>query len=123
MSYLQNHLEKMRLHAEELKNEVQLKSEASSNSPPQFTPLTQQIEALMKSTPPQLLNRPWSMAELVLRLDGKYKARPHAQNVGDALRKVGWKRDRYWAKEYGGVRIWLPPSFFLKNSDPCGQLS
>jgi hypothetical protein len=109
MSYLQNHLAKMRLHAEELNHKVPLKSEVKSNSPRQFTPLTAQIEALMQSTPPKLLNRPWSMAELVARLDGKYRDRPHPQHVGHALRIIGWNYRRYWRPGYNGARVWLPP--------------
>ena len=72
-------------------------------------PLTQQIEELMQSIQPQMLNRPWTMAELVLRLSGKYRDRPHAQNVGDALRRTGWKSIRQWGKGYNGVRLWIPP--------------
>ena len=109
MSYLQDHLEKLRLHAEELNNKIQVKNEAKSDSPRQLTPMTKQISELMQSTPPKLLDRPWSMAELVARLEGKYRDRPHAQNVGDALRKLGWKRDRYWGNGYNGARVWLPP--------------
>ena len=109
MSYIHSHVENLRLHAEELNNKIQLKKEAASNSSPQFKPLTQQIEELMRSMPPKMLNRPWSIAELILRLDGKYRDRPHAQNVGDALRRAGWKSIRHWGKGYNGVRLWLPP--------------
>ena len=111
MSYLQDHLEKLRLHAEELNNKIQVKNEVTSNSPRQFKPLAEQISELVQSTPAKLLSRPWSMAELVARLEGKYRDRPHGQNVGDALRRAGWKRDRYWGNGYNGVRLWLPPSF------------
>ena len=109
MSYLQDHLEKLRLHADDLNTQIQLKNEAKLNSPPQYKPLTNQIIELMKSTPPQLLNRPWSMAELVARLDGKYRDRPHPQLVGQALRIIGWHYRRYWGQGYGGVRLWTPP--------------
>ena len=50
------------------------------------------------------------MAELVARLDGKYRDRPHPQDVGQALRKIGWNYGRYWGKGYNGVRVWLPPT-------------
>jgi hypothetical protein len=109
MSYLQDYLEKMRLNAQEINHQVQLKNEATSNSPRQYKPLTDQIIELMKSTPPSLLNRPWTMTEFVARLDGKYRDRPHAQNVGDALRRFGWKSIRHWGKGYNGVRLWIPP--------------
>ena len=109
MSYLQDHLEKMRLNAQEINIEIQLKNESTSNSSRQYKPLTDQIIELMKSTPPQLLNRPWSMAELVARLDGKYRDRPHAQNVGQALSIIGWNYRRYWTKGFNGARLWTPP--------------
>jgi hypothetical protein len=49
-------------------------------------PLTAQIEELMLSLPPVLRDSPWSMDELVARLQGRYSARPHPMNVGQALR-------------------------------------
>jgi hypothetical protein len=109
MSYLQDHLEKLRLHAEELNNKIQVKNEVTSNSPRQFKPLADQITELVQSTPAKLLSRPWSMAELVARLEGKYRDRPHGQNVGDALRRAGWKSIRHWGKEWQGRRLWMPP--------------
>jgi hypothetical protein len=73
------------------------------------TPLTDQIEALMHSLPPVQANRPWTMEELLLRLQGRYHARPHAMNVGTALRRLGWAQRRDWTREGGGRRYWLPP--------------
>lgn len=73
-------------------------------------PLTEQIEELMHTLPPQLRDRPWSMAELVIRLQGKYRDRPHTQHVGIALRQLQWKRLRLYGKGYDGVRLWVPPT-------------
>jgi hypothetical protein len=76
-------------------------------------PLTEQIEELMRSLPPQLRDRPWSMTDLVCRLRGKYRDRPHPQQVGEALRKLGgWRRVRLYGK-YDGTRLWLPPGVAL----------
>ncbi len=72
-------------------------------------PLTEQISELMLTLPPQLRDRPWSMAELVARLTGKYRDRPHTQHVGMALRQLGWRRERRWGRGYDGVRVWSPP--------------
>ena len=72
-------------------------------------PLTEQIEELMRTLPPQLRVRPWSMAELVVRLQGKYRDRPHTQHVGIALKQLGWTRIRLYGKGYDGARLWLPP--------------
>lgn len=75
-----------------------------------YKPLTEQITELMQSLPYALKNKPWSMQELVSRLDGKYRDRPHAQLVGIALRQLGWSRKRLWNTEYQGVRLWIPPT-------------
>lgn len=72
------------------------------------TPLTEQIEALMRSLPPVQRDRPWSMDELVARLQGRYHERPSAGDVGIALRKIGWTRIRDWSDDGEGRRIWRP---------------
>lgn len=71
--------------------------------------LDAQIVELMATLPPQLRDRPWSMAELVQRLSGKYRARPHGQQVGQALLRLGWRKERRWERGYDGARVWLQP--------------
>ena len=73
-------------------------------------PLTEQIEALMRSLPPVQQDRPWSMDELVVRLKGRYSVRPHPMNVGQALRALGWVSKRVWAAGAEGRRVWLLPN-------------
>ncbi len=73
------------------------------------TPLTEQIEALMRSLPLAQRDRPWSMDELVARLHGRYNARPSAGNIGLALRKIGWTRSRDWSECGAGRRVWIAP--------------
>jgi hypothetical protein len=73
------------------------------------TPLTEQIEALMRSLPPAQRERPWSMDELVARLQGRYSARPSAGDIGVALRKIGWTRSRDWSECGAGRRVWIAP--------------
>ena len=70
------------------------------------TPLTEQIEALMRSLPPAQRDRPWSMEELVLRLQGRYSERPSAGDVGLALRRLGWTPIRDWSEGGCGRRAW-----------------
>ena len=69
-------------------------------------PLTDQIEALMRSLPPTQRNRYWSMDDLIIRLQGRYNARPCAGEVGQALRQLGWTQHRDWSQDGGGRRIW-----------------
>jgi hypothetical protein len=72
------------------------------------TLLTDQIEALMASLSPAQRNRPWSMDELVARLQGRYSARPHPMHVGSALRQLRWETQRDWTRDGGGRRVWHP---------------
>ncbi|MFA6444012.1 MAG: hypothetical protein WCV99_16880, partial [Sterolibacterium sp.] len=46
--------------------------------------LDQQIVELMRSLPPAMLDRPWALLDLVNRLEGRYRQRPHSQGVGQA---------------------------------------
>ncbi len=72
-------------------------------------PLTEQVEELMRSLSPAQRDRPWSMDELVVRLRGRYSARPHPMNVGQALRALGWVQRRDWTRDGGGRRSWSSP--------------
>jgi hypothetical protein len=82
-------------------------------SPPSVSkhvPLDQQITELMRSLPPHMRDRPWSMSELVQRLQGKFRQRPHGQQVGEALLRYGWTKERRYAAGWDGRRVWLPPN-------------
>ena len=76
-------------------------------------PLTEQIDDLMRSLPPALRSNHRSMSEIVSRLQGKYRDRPHPQHVGQALKQLGWRRIRLYGKGFDGVRLWLPPDIAL----------
>lgn len=71
-------------------------------------PLTEQITELMVSLPPALRDKSWNMAEMTARLQGKYRDRPHAQQVGEALRRLGWCRVRKYGN-FEGARLWVQP--------------
>jgi hypothetical protein len=82
---------------------------ASTQAAKAVKSLDDQVTELMRSLPPQLRDRPWSMAELVQRLQGKYRARPHGQQVGQALLRLGWRKERRWERGFDGARVWLQP--------------
>jgi len=71
-------------------------------------PLPVQIAELMQSLPPALRDRDWAMDDFVNRLHGRYRERPHAAGVGQALRALGWVRVRDWSASGGGRRFWIP---------------
>ena len=76
---------------------------------PAVKPLDQQITELMRSLPPAVRDRPWALQDIVNRLDGRYRQRPHAQGVGQALRRLGWTRIRPEDAAGQGRRLWVPP--------------
>ena len=87
------------------------KHSADTRVSPNWSPLTEQIAALMRSLPPAQRYPPWTMEELCLRLSGKFKSNPHPMHVGMALRALGnWETRRDWSKAGGGRRYWLPMS-------------
>ena len=88
---------------------LDLEPEATRNRLRNVKPLTLQIEELMRTLPPLQRNRPWSMGDLVNRLKGKYRERPHAAKVGQALRALGWVRLRDWTISGDGSRVWVAP--------------
>jgi hypothetical protein len=109
-----------RVHAQVVEQQRQKaiqREEAAMAKPPCTTqhakrakPLDDQIVELMRTLPSQLRDRPWSMAELVQRLSGKYRDRPHGQQVGEALLRQGWKKERRYAAGWDGRRVWLAPT-------------
>jgi len=62
----------------------------------------------MHSLPPTIRDRPWAIQDIVNRLEGRYRQHPHAQGVGQALRRLGWTRIRPEDTNGQGRRLWLP---------------
>lgn len=85
------------------------KAERERQAATPVKPLDQQIIELMNSLPPVQRDRPWPISEVVEKLEGKYRQRPHAQGVGQVLRRLGWKRIRP-SGNGGDRRVWLPPN-------------
>lgn len=119
-AYLLTYLEELNAEADKRNCLHQLKMEAEAKAKlatsiqtiKRTKPLTDQITELMASLPPSLRDRPWSMAELTSRLQGKYRDRPHAQRVGQTLKQLGWRRVRLYGNGFDGARVWVPSTYF-----------
>ncbi len=83
------------------------KGKPTGNSAEFYKPLATQIEEILACAPARLRDRAWSMEDFVSRLQGRYRARPHAADVGHALRALGWVRLRDWTNAGAGRRYWL----------------
>lgn len=87
----------------------QHKTQKASTAAKVYTPLPEQIAALMAGLPPSVRNRPWAITELLPRLQGKYRDRPRNLDVACALKQLGYRQVRCWHKGALGHRFWLPP--------------
>ena len=72
-----------------------------------WKPLVSQLEDLFSSLSPALLNRAWTVDDIIARtrITGRYNKNPSAGDVGQALRSLGWLPTR----DNQGRRMWLPP--------------
>lgn len=72
-----------------------------------WKPLVKQLEDLFSSLSPALLNRAWTVDDIIARtrITGRYNKNPSAGDVGQALRSLNWKPVR----DHQGRRMWLPP--------------
>lgn len=104
---LKSYISGLKALAEEESNKQKAEQDLRPLPTRKVLPLTLQIEELMRSLPPALRDRPWSMVDLVGRLQGQYRARPHAAGVGQSLRALGFIRVRDWSVAGGGRRVWL----------------
>ena len=111
---MKRYIENLRTSSDEanLRREEEAKAQAHHADPRVLCdkPLTDQIEDLMNSLSPAQRSRPFIMDELVARLHGRYNARPHPMNVGQALRALGWTTRRDWTRDGGGRRYWFAPA-------------
>lgn len=86
---------------------VQSKLQYANTEVPPVKALTDQIGEFLNTLPPAQRNGPWLLSDLTKNLQGKYRDRPHAQNVAIELKKMGWTSKRLWGAEWEGKRIWL----------------
>ena len=96
--------------AEHLREQAKAKSRVvDMRVSPEWVPLAEQIEALMRNLPSAQRERPWAMEELCLRLKGKFDSHPHPMHIGKALRSLGWIQMCDWTNAGGGRRVWAQP--------------
>ena len=101
----------MRAYVAQLKRLTETADKPSSAYPtaPAYIPLETQIQQLMASLPENQRMRDWSMADLLSRLTGKYRDRPHAMTAAAALLSLGWSKRRDFSDGGGGRRVWRHP--------------
>lgn len=71
-----------------------------------YTPLLTQLERLFATMPANQRRRDYTVAELVPRLQGEFRAHPSAAGVAAALKQLGFTQHRDYSRAGGGARVW-----------------
>lgn len=109
-SYLQAQVERMTQLRETLKaNTPSLTPDSRDKL---LRPLHERIADVLKTLTPEEQEEGIQLQALCDRLQGKYRAKAQAGEVGSALRRLGWVRVRDWRDQSGFRTTWHPPKSF-----------
>lgn len=80
-----------------------------------FTPMEQRIERILAGLSPEERAIPRHIGFFATALQAKYPARGAGRaslgEIGQGLRRLGWRRERRWCHQESGFRsIWHPPA-------------
>lgn len=113
-----SYLETIRAHCEQL-SEAKTKTASLADAKAiaqwteRLTPLEDRLAKLLATIPPEIKTQGLSLAVLRNMLAGKWRGKCHPGELGLALRKLGYERQRNWGKATQGFSAtWRP-----KNSD------
>ena len=73
-----------------------------------LTPLEDRLARLLATIPLDVQREGLSLSSLQASLRGRWRGNAHPGDVGKAMRKLGFKRDRRWSGENGFCALWYP---------------
>ena len=73
-----------------------------------LTPLEERLSRLLATIPSEIQREGLSLASLQASLRGRWRGNCHPGELGGALRKVGFKRERRWHANAGFCALWYP---------------
>jgi hypothetical protein len=73
-----------------------------------LTPLEERLSRLLATIPIEIQREGLSLASLQASLRGRHRGNCHPGELGTALRKLGFKRERRWHNEAGFCALWYP---------------
>ena len=75
-----------------------------------LTPLEDRLAKLLATIPAEVQREGLSLPALIPALRGRWRAHADAGQLGTALRKLGWRRERKWrGQNLGFSALWRPP--------------
>lgn len=89
-------------------SQVTPSSQPASQIPCPPVDYKQLIQLWFDKEPPALRNRKYSMTEFVMRFAGRFRPKPAARLIAEALRELGWTEHRDWTRDGRNRRYWLP---------------
>jgi hypothetical protein len=73
-----------------------------------LTPLEDRLARLLATIPIEAQREGLSLASLQASLRGRWRGNCHPGELGSALRKLGFKRERRWHDDGGFRALWYP---------------
>jgi hypothetical protein len=73
-----------------------------------LTPLEERLSRLLATIPSEIQREGLSLASLQASLRGRWRGLCHPGELGSALRKLGFTRQRRWHDEGGFRALWYP---------------
>ena len=107
---MNSYIESLRRHVEQEQAKQQKAISLQTLHPP-VKPLEQQLIEYFRSLSPAQICRAWTMNEIIRsgNLTGKYRDRPHPQQIAEILTRNAWTKRRLYGAEFGGKKYWFPP--------------
>lgn len=69
-----------------------------------------EIREWYESMAPAGRQRRFTLDEICIRFQGRYRDRPAFRVIAAAMRRLGWSEGRDWTKAGRNRRYWLPPA-------------
>lgn len=91
-------------HAQEAERKRRLEAAARER----LTPLEVRLSRLLATIPAEVQREGLSLAQLQASLRGRWRGHCHPGELGEALRKLGFVRDRRWRAGEGFRARWHP---------------
>jgi hypothetical protein len=80
-----------------------------------LTPLEDRLSRLLSTIPPEVQSEGVSLTILKTALRGRWRGNCHPGDLGTALRKLGFRRQRRWRDGAGFQALWYPQAARLPN--------
>jgi hypothetical protein len=107
MSAYINQLNASMAVAAQARREEQERS-AAAQARERLTPLEHRLARLLATIPPEVQGEGLALPTLQAALRGRWRGNCHPGDLGTALRKLGFTRQRRWRGDAGFQALWFP---------------